>query len=754
MRSIGVMLSFVGLFFGASGMVRGGDWRDSLPLSSVMDTERVSASSQNNEAGNDETQADSYLRGGPKVCPNEPRYVVFSSKATNLDSTVRGLRPGSVQVYLRDRVLGHTIIVSALNGAAGDGDSQYASVSKLEKATRRLRIVFQSNAEDLRLGAKGTQVLMWEANLPPSMDISENGTPVRSDISVVSTNTNGDPANDWSGHAAISPDGWFVAFDSNATNLALDANGNPADDDLTIADIFVKSIATGKLVVASADTRGRIPSGVNVGASIFPCIAEWGRYVAFETVAKNFHPDPNDPQKPDPNYPRDDASPYKICRKDLGVRGDNQAGPIELVTINRQGTNTGAGLSLYSSISQDGTRVAFMSRAQDLLDPNLYPAFGFPNGYSEFNVYVRDFKRGQTWIASVDPREVKPGDANSANPCLAGNGKAVVFETRATNLILDDTSNDVSQVVVRLLEPVNDQSRVYYASVSSWMWTGETQKANGNAILPSVGTTAQNVAFISDADNLVPGGKTLGGRTIHDVYVRYPVDIRIFTLPSTIMLDFLSNVSPPPPAGEQFRFPQPPGEWAKSINADRATGVNPRLTCFVAASIEQLKQLTENRVKVVILAGYDTDDLMSNSTQFRRYLLVRGYDRFTDSFEVIDSNPSAIQSDVRQESAERIERIWSQFGRSLFIVVAAPMEGTIGAILGPTRDDPESMWQKGVEMAESDLQQNDQNPYAWFTLGTSVAELACLQDRDSLWAEAETYIDRAFSLGLPIGFGW
>ena len=105
---------------------------------------------------------------------------------------------------------------------------------------------------------------------PPS-----NSSIVRK-ISRISIASDGTQANDSSGSAALSPNGQYVAFVSNATNLV---NG----DTDGVADVFVHDRLTGettRVSVASGGTQAN-------SSSDYPSISADGRYVAFESYASN-----------------------------------------------------------------------------------------------------------------------------------------------------------------------------------------------------------------------------------------------------------------------------------------------------------------------------------------------------------------------------------------------------------------------------------------------------------------------------------
>jgi len=94
-------------------------------------------------------------------------------------------------------------------------------------------------------------------------------------VSVDSLGNEGDADSGIHG-VAISNDGRYVVFASNATNLvALDTNG--------VADIFVHDRSIGATVRVSVDGTGKQSNG----ASSFAVVSSDGRYIAFASDASN-----------------------------------------------------------------------------------------------------------------------------------------------------------------------------------------------------------------------------------------------------------------------------------------------------------------------------------------------------------------------------------------------------------------------------------------------------------------------------------
>jgi Tol biopolymer transport system component len=95
-------------------------------------------------------------------------------------------------------------------------------------------------------------------------------------VSLVSMSTSGVIGNSYSNEPSISADGRYVAFHSNANNLASnDLSGN--------MDVFVRDLQTDTTTLVSVSTNG----GSSNNSSYQPSISADGRYVAFYSHASN-----------------------------------------------------------------------------------------------------------------------------------------------------------------------------------------------------------------------------------------------------------------------------------------------------------------------------------------------------------------------------------------------------------------------------------------------------------------------------------
>jgi Tol biopolymer transport system component len=191
------------------------------------------------------------------------RYVVFSSTAA-----LTGARRGSQQdqvprgrpaVYLRDTQTGRTTLAapelpndaSTMPAISADGQS----------------IVFVSRATNLaaRDRNKSADVFLYDVG---------SGT-----LTLVSRGSDGDSANGASLSPAISADGQWIAFQSDASDMACGRNCLPGTDDINLLpDVFVFHRATGQI---SCVSRDRERTWMEESAA--PAIDASGAVVAFSS---------------------------------------------------------------------------------------------------------------------------------------------------------------------------------------------------------------------------------------------------------------------------------------------------------------------------------------------------------------------------------------------------------------------------------------------------------------------------------------
>jgi hypothetical protein len=175
--------------------------------------------------------------------------------------------------------------------------------------------------------------------------------------------------------------------------------------------------------------------------------------------------------------------------------GGNPAQQSARVSVSSTDAQADLG-GVAASISWDGRYVAFESRATNLVA-------GDTNG--DFDVFVRDGQTGATERVSVSTGGAE-GNGDSLDPTISSNGRFVVFDSAASNLVSGD-GNGVFDVFLRDLRNGTTER----VSVDS---TGK--EGNDASRHPAVSMGGRYVAFVSSATNLVSGDSN----GVADVFVR------------------------------------------------------------------------------------------------------------------------------------------------------------------------------------------------------------------------------------------
>lgn len=266
----------------------------------------------------------------------------------------------------------------------------------------------------------------------------------------------------------VASSGPGLAFVSEATNLVPDdTNGAP--------DVFVVAPGGGLARVSVS------PEGKQVdGGSGQPDLSADGRLLVFTSTADNL-------------LPGDGGG-----RADVFVR-DLLTGATTLVSATPDGSPA-AGSSSAPAISPDGRYVSFSSTAADLVEGD---------GNRKPDVFVRDLASRRTTRVSVSTRG-RAQDKSSPRPFtqisdLSRNGRYVVFDSDATNLVRRDRNRN-TDVFVR--DRVAKTTRRVSLSTTS-------QESSGDSFFPTITPDGRRVAFSSLADDLVPEDSR--GR---DIFVR------------------------------------------------------------------------------------------------------------------------------------------------------------------------------------------------------------------------------------------
>lgn len=227
---------------------------------------------------------------------------------------------------------------------------------------------------------------------------------------------------------AESPTGGFRGVASGSGNHVLflsaaDLAGTPTGGKV---QLYMRDLTTGRTRLVSTSATGAVADqNVSFGDPFNPAIdvTPDGRYVVFASVATNL-------------VPGDANAQEDVFRKDMTT------GAVDLVSVSSAGAQ-GNNVSRDPSVSGDGTRVAFVSIAT-----NLLPTDG---NAAASDILLRDLAAGTTTLVSVNTAGQQANEFTE-RPSISADGRAVAFEAGplTTNLYVNDT-NAANDILVRNL---------------------------------------------------------------------------------------------------------------------------------------------------------------------------------------------------------------------------------------------------------------------------------------------------------------
>ena len=370
--------------------------------------------------------------------------VAFVSSSTNFVTGVNG-----TQIYVHNRQTNQVEVISRDSDSTTVNEGGGVSSDPAISADGRF-VAFVSQSTNLVPGIITA----------PQVYLRDRQT---GQTTLVSLNSSGATSNGLNNSApAISSDGQFIAFVSNATNLVPGVSGQ---------QIYLRDRVAGTTILISKNNNPTPDPGDN--ASGTPTINSDGRYIAFASLAAN-----------------------------LGTPGVNQQiyihdrlatanGVTSLISMDNAAT-AGNGASSTPSISGDGRFVAFTSAAT-----NLVATF---NGQQ---IYLHDRNTGATTLISHD-NSVAPvqGSGISSAPSISSNGQMVMFVSLAPNLLTPAPAVAGQQIY--------SHDRLAGANGTTSLVSKDDSLIPGNLASdqPSTNSDGGFVAFASIASNLVGSGGT------------------------------------------------------------------------------------------------------------------------------------------------------------------------------------------------------------------------------------------------------
>lgn len=296
-------------------------------------TERVSVSSFGAEGNGDSVNA---------AISADGRFVAFESIANSL---VASDSNGAWDIFVHDRNTGSTERVSI--GAAGEANGNSFSPT------------ISSNGHHVAFSTEADNLVAGDLNGRGDICVRDRNTGITELVSVDSFGAQGDHH---SAFPSISADGSVVAFESWASNLV-------SGDSNSTNDIFVRDRTNGITNRVSVDSFGSEASSSNEA----PSISADGLHVAYLSYASNL-------VQVDTN-----------SLADIFVH-NRATSTTQRVSVSSLGAQSN-GVTYFSSITDDGSQVAFYSWAQSLVpgDTNqTYDIFVHDrwNGLGENSIYL------------------------------------------------------------------------------------------------------------------------------------------------------------------------------------------------------------------------------------------------------------------------------------------------------------------------------------------------------------------------------
>lgn len=472
----------IACLLGALGLGLGCKAKIDENRSNLMSTVRVSLA-----AGNTEGNAEVGLER-PDIS-DDGRYVVFSSKATNMVPGLTDNNNGS-DVFLRDNKTRTTIMISVnpITGNAGNGVSTQPSISGDGRW-----VAFTSTADDLSPEDGDTVQDIFVRDLSsatPRILLVSRATGPNGNVPTASKG-NGNSTN-----PRISKDGRYVAFDTSATNLSV--NDGNSDKDVYRRDIDDVGGLFPTLLISrnTGNPAGSVGTKGTGGNSAFPSISRDGSRIAFSSNCQNLVPAGAD------GGPKGSAVGDVFVGIVLNpVTGGNRTIRVSTGAL---GVIDPDGLSEAAAISGDGNWVVWRSAAT-----NLNVADDGPTS----DIFLRDISDLSTYltkpqmIVSVHSSGAQAG-AGCDHPALTHDGGIIVWDSPSTNLVNGD-ANNVRDIFLR------DRNALTSSRISVATFGGEL---NAQSQFPAITRDGTYVVFHSQATNAADDDSNGAS----DIYMRGP----------------------------------------------------------------------------------------------------------------------------------------------------------------------------------------------------------------------------------------
>lgn len=369
--------------------------------------------------------------------------------------------------------------------------------------------------------------------------------------------SSGEQFEEWGRTVAISADGRYVAFASEATNLVNNDTNNKRDVFVRDRDVdgdgqFDEADGMKTVCITCIGLNNQISNGNSWEVSL----SSSGRMVAFMSDSSNLVANDTNGAKDVFVYDRGDGTMRRVSVTDGSVNGNGLTGEarhpfvsgdgryvafdstfINLVTgdtnnardvfVRELATNRTYRVSLYNAattpvtnrqlvyesatpvLSEDGSYVVFASRDPQLAPTALYPATdanldttapAAPAG-TGLDVFVSNWKAGVVQLVSYIPTGGATGNGESYYPYIAAGGRQIAFASRASDLVTapEVDTNNLSDIFVWDQDNILVGTFPYISRISVSFFGAQS---NGDSFNPSISGDGRYVAFSSNAKNL------------------------------------------------------------------------------------------------------------------------------------------------------------------------------------------------------------------------------------------------------------
>lgn len=364
------------------------------------------------------------------------RWVAFRSDASNL---VGGYTVQATNIYVKDRETGAVERVSLSTAGVEPNDSCFDPA-------------ISGNGRFVSFSSYATNLVAGDTNAQLDIFLYDRDTDTLERVSVSSTGVEADAG---SGFSAVSYDGRYVSFQSDATNLvAGDTNG--------ARDVFVRDRQAGETIRVSTDASGNETLAGTYSSNAK--VAGVGPWVLFSSTASNL-------------VAGDTNGAEDLFAKNL------ETGAIERISIAADGTQANGDSSRFS-VSSDGLRVVFECYGSNLVA-------GDTNGQPD--VFLKDRSTGALRRVSLAAGGIQP-DRGCNDPVISADGSTLAFSSAATNLVPGDTNGTRDTFVVYLAN-----GEIRRVSVRE-----DGSEGNDESYSPDLSADGTLVVFMSDVQDLVP----------------------------------------------------------------------------------------------------------------------------------------------------------------------------------------------------------------------------------------------------------